>query len=453
LIDSHVLVIDDDADILVAAQLLLKRHFRQVDVERNPQRIPYWVNTGQYNVFLLDINFNRDVTSSQEGFIWLDKILDLDPNAIVVLMTAYGDVEMAVRAIKAGASDFVLKPWDNAKLLHTLQSAIVLRREGGRHIQAAPVIGHDDPAKIILGDSQAMQRVLDTVRRVAPTDANVLVLGENGTGKDLVARAIHALSGRSKAPFVPVDLGSISESLFESELFGHTKGAFTDAREDRAGRFEEAHMGTLFLDEIGNIPLPLQAKLLTILQQRQVTRVGTNKAKPIDVRLVCATNEPIYKRVEERTFRQDLLYRVNTIEVTIPPLRERAEDIPLLANHFLRLYRKQYNRDIQNISPAALQRLVQYNWPGNVRELRHAIERAVILAQGAQLEAEDFFFRQEKTGSSNATAFGETFQLDEMEKQLLRRAIQKHQGNVSDIARELGISRQAVYRRMEKYGL
>lgn len=449
---TNILIIDDDADILVAAQLLLKRHFNLVDVERNPQRIPYWVNQGKYEVFLLDMNFHRDLSNGQEGFDWLDRILDLNPNAVVVMMTAYGDVEQAVRAIKAGASDFVLKPWDNQKLLATVRSAWESKRRPGASRSPEPTPARSEGLeKSILGESPGILGVLDKIRRVAPTDANVLILGENGTGKDLVAKAIHAASERKRNAFVSVDLGALSESLFESELFGHVKGAFTDARDDRAGRFEEAHGGTLFLDEIGNIPLPLQAKLLTVLQQRQVTRVGSNKAKPVDVRLVCATNLPIYQHVEERTFRQDLLYRVNTIEITLPPLRERAEDIPLLANHFFREYRKQYNRPLQNISPPAMRQLQQYAWPGNVRELRHAIERAVILAQSNELEADDFFFRQEKT--TGTAAFSETFHLDEMEKELLRRALQKYHGNISDVARELGISRQAVYRRVEKYGL
>lgn len=445
-----VLVIDDDADVLVSAQLFLKRHFQQVDVERNPQRIPYWVNTGQYDIFLLDMNFNRDLSNGQEGFAWLEKILDLQPNAVVVLMTAYGDVELAVRAIKSGAADFVLKPWDNNKLVATIQSAFEAKRHPHRAEKASLPVADSDFG--ILGDSAAMQRILDTVRRVAPTDANVLVLGENGTGKDMIARAIHAASGRAKKPFVSVDLGALSESLFESELFGHVKGAFTDAREDRSGRFEEADSGTIFLDEIGNIPLSLQAKLLTALQHRQVIRVGSNKSRPVDVRLVCATNEPIYKRVEERSFRQDLLYRVNTIEITLPPLRERLDDIPLLAGHFFRQYCKQYNRNnLNQISPAAMKQLQQYSWPGNVRELRHAIERAVILAQGDQLQPEDFFFRQDV--QATPAAFADTFQLEEMEKQMLRRAMQKHNGNISDVARELGISRQAVYRRIDKYGI
>ncbi len=449
----NILVVDDDADVLVAAQLLLKRHFDKVDVERNPQRIPYWVNTGQYQAYLLDMNFHRDLSNGQEGFHWLDKILDLDPAAIVIMMTAYGDVEMAVRAIKAGATDFILKPWDNARLLETLRSAWTVRRQphkAGPEPQARPVKGFD-VEKMIVGDSPAMQQILDTVRRVAPTDANVLLLGENGTGKDLIARAIHQLSNRNKGPFVAVDLGSLSESLFESELFGHVKGAFTDARDDRAGRFEEARGGVLFLDEIGNLPLSLQAKLLAALQQRTITRVGSNKTIPVDIRLICATNEPVYERVAARTFRQDLLYRINTIELTLPPLRERPEDIRVLANHFFRQYRQQYQRPLVDIRPAALQQLQQYRWPGNVRELRHAIERAVILAQGEHLEASDFFFRPENPTSQ--AAFTETFQLDEMEKQLLRRAMQKYQGNVSEIARELGISRQAVYRRMEKYSM
>jgi DNA-binding NtrC family response regulator len=457
-IPVKVLVVDDDTDVLLAAKLLLKRHFRQVDVEKNPERLPFLITNGQYDLVLLDMNFSRDVSSGKEGFAWLDRILDINPRLIVVLLTAYGDVEMAVRAIKMGAADFVLKPWVNDKFLATLQSALGARAEGrglgaeglgqraeGKGSSPTPPA----PSPLLIGQSPAMRAVFDTIARVAGTEANVLILGENGTGKDLVARAIHQQSRRSAGPFVPVDLGAISENLLESELFGHVKGAFTDARDDRAGRFEEAHGGTIFLDEIGNVTLPQQARLLTVLQQRSVTRVGANKARAVDVRLVCATNSPIHERVAERQFRQDLLYRINTIELRLPPLRERPDDLPLLAEHFLKQYRQQYNRSVTGLSPALLRQMSHYAWPGNVRELQHAIERAVILCQGTVLEPADFYFG---TAALETSPVAETMQIEEVEKGLIQKAMHRHNGNITDVARELGLSRQALYRRLEKYG-
>ena len=460
---SKLLIIDDDVDVLSAAKLLLKRHYPQVDIEKNPERIPFLITNGSYDLVLLDMNFQRDNSSGREGFLWLDRILDIKPTTAVVLITAYGDVEMAVRAIKSGARDFVLKPWENDKLLATLQSALEGRKDDGNGLSKtsspaglASVSGKSQNQSNYVAVSPAMRQVFATVERVAETDANVLILGENGTGKDVVARALHQRSLRRDKPFVSVDLGALSDSLFESELFGHVKGAFTDAREDRTGRFEEAQGGTIFLDEIGNISLPQQAKLLTVLQQRVVTRLGTNKPKNIDVRLICATNSPIYQHVSDRLFRQDLLYRINTIEIHIPPLRERPEDIVPLAEHFLKQYRKQYNRKVASISPALTRQLQQYRWPGNIRELQHAIERAVILAQGNVLEPEDFYF-----GTSTPAAiptdkdlpFQENLQIEDMEKKMIQQAMQKYHGNITDIARELGLSRQALYRRLEKYGL
>ncbi|KAA9354719.1 sigma-54-dependent transcriptional regulator [Larkinella humicola] len=460
---SKLLIIDDDVDVLSAAKLLLKRHYPQVDIEKNPERIPFLITNGSYDLVLLDMNFQRDNSSGREGFLWLDRILDIKPTTAVVLITAYGDVEMAVRAIKSGARDFVLKPWENDKLLATLQSALEGRKDDSNGLSktsspagSASVGGKSQNQSGYIAVSPSMRQVFATVERVAETDANVLILGENGTGKDVVARALHQRSLRRDKPFVSVDLGALSDSLFESELFGHVKGAFTDAREDRTGRFEEAQGGTIFLDEIGNISLPQQAKLLTVLQQRVVTRLGTNKPKNIDVRLICATNSPIYQHVSDRSFRQDLLYRINTIEIHIPPLRERPEDIVPLAEHFLKQYRKQYNRKVASISPALTRQLQQYRWPGNIRELQHAIERAVILAQGNVLEPEDFYF-----GTSTPAAiptdkdlpFQENLQIEDMEKKMIQQAMQKYHGNITDIARELGLSRQALYRRLEKYGL
>lgn len=460
--DAKLLLVDDDPDVLLAARLLLKRHVASVDIEKNPEKLPFLLNNNRYDAIVLDMNFQRDVSSGREGFAWLDRILDIDPKARVVLFTAYGDVEMAVRAIKAGAVDFVLKPWQNDKFLETIRGAI---HKGGGNQQADDTGKADSPvspAKKVTKQTNiigsAMRPVLDTVEQVAPTDANVLILGENGTGKDLVARAIHDQSLRRDKPFVSVDVGALTESLFESEVFGHVKGAFTDARDDRAGRFEEANGGTIFLDEIGNLSPAQQARLLTVLQQRQVTRVGSNKARPIDVRLICATNADLNERVAERAFRQDLLYRINTIELHLPALRERPSDIGPLAEHFLKKYAKQYNRSISGLSPALLAEMKQYRWPGNVRELQHAVERAVILArpevagaaQGTLLEPTNFIF---KNGSASVSPVNETLQLEDMERQLIQQAMQKHRGSITDVARELGLSRQALYRRLEKFGL
>ena len=453
--DAKLLLVDDDPDVLLAARLLLKRHVATVDIEKNPEKLPFLLNNNRYDAIVLDMNFQRDVSSGREGFAWLDRILDIDPTARVVLFTAYGDVEMAVRAIKAGAADFVLKPWQNDKFLETIRGAV--RKAGENPPPAEPgkqtsPNGGSKTAKQTTIIGQAMRPILDTVERVAPTDANVLILGENGTGKDLVARAIHEQSSRHAGPFVSVDVGALTESLFESELFGHVKGAFTDARDDRAGRFEEANGGTIFLDEIGNLTPNQQAKLLTVLQQRQVTRVGSNKARSVDVRLICATNADLTERAASPTgFRQDLLYRINTIELTLPSLRERPTDIGPLAEYFAKKYAKQYNRPVAAISPALLIEMKQYRWPGNVRELQHAIERAVILGQGKTLEPTDFVFR--KDASATTSPVNETLQLEEMERQLIQQTMQKYRGSITDVARELGLSRQALYRRLEKFGL
>jgi DNA-binding NtrC family response regulator len=465
--EAKLLIVDDDPDVLLAARLLLKRHVGSVDIEKNPEKLPFLLNNNQYDAIVLDMNFQRDVSSGREGFAWLDRILDINPQARVVLFTAYGDVEMAVRAMKAGAADFVLKPWQNDKFVETIRGAIKKserlkglsdrgdegngadqRNSSDKSRKAGSQSLHYSITHSLIG--AALQPILDTISRVAPTDANVLILGENGTGKDLVARAVHEQSNRKDKPFVSVDVGALSESLFESELFGHVKGAFTDAREDRAGRFEEANGGTIFLDEIGNLSLSQQARLLTVLQQRQVTRIGSNKAKAIDVRLICATNVDLNERVADRSFRQDLLYRINTIELHLPPLRNRPTDIAPLAEHFLKKYAKQYSRPVTALSAALLAEMKQYRWPGNVRELQHAIERAVILTPNKTLEPADFVFRKD---TSSTSPVNETLQLEDMERQLIQQAMQKHRGSITDVARELGLSRQALYRRLEKFGL
>jgi|TARA_Y100000114_G_C11763226_1_gene331172 DNA-binding NtrC family response regulator len=453
---GKILIIDDDEDVLIAAKLLLKKHAKEVIIEKNPKKIPFLMNNGTYDVILLDMNFSKDITSGKEGFYWLEQILEADPKAVVILITAFGDVEMAVRALKEGATDFVLKPWQNEKLLATLSSAIKLKQsyKEVEKLKSAKKQLEDDiskPFKDIIGDSPAMKNVFSIIDKVAGTDANVLILGENGTGKELVARALHQRSLRKDNVFVGVDMGAITETLFESELFGHKKGAFTDAKEDRAGRFEVASGGSLFLDEIGNLSMPLQSKLLTVLQSRQVTRIGTNKPIDIDIRLICATNMPVYDMVAENTFRQDLLYRINTVEIHLPPLRERQDDINLLADHFVKVYCEKYRKPPKKIAPSTYKKLSKYSWPGNIRELQHAIERAIIMSEGNVLMPDDFFFLVQKADSQTESV--DNLNLDEVEKNVILKAINKHSGNISKAAKELGLTRASLYRRLEKHGL
>jgi len=456
---GKILIVDDNEDLLKAAKIFLKRHFAQVDVEKNPEAIPALMAHDDYDVILLDMNFTKDVSSGSEGYYWLQKILDIDASAVVVLITAYGDVQMAVRAIKAGAIDFVLKPWENEKLLATLLSSMKLR-ESRDEVETLKVKNQEinqalnEKFSDIIGQSRAMQKIFQTVERVAQTDANVLILGENGTGKELIARAIHRNSPRKNESFVSVDLGSVTETLFESELFGHKKGAFTDAKEDRVGRFELANNGTLFLDEIGNLSMPLQAKLLTVLQNRKVSRVGANKEMPVNIRLICATNMPLYEMVKENKFRQDLLYRINTIEVEIPSLRDRPEDIPLLAHYFLKNYSDKYNKNISKISDGAIARMNKHAWPGNIRELQHAVERAVIMSSASVLQPEDFNLNVTTNTKENETAMNlDAFNLEEVEKLLIRKVLKKYNGNITQAAAELGLTRSSLYRRLEKHGL
>jgi len=455
---GRILIVDDNEDLLSAARIFLKRHFAQIDVEKNPESLPDLIQNEKYDVILLDMNFTKDVSSGKEGFHWLDKILTINSSAVVVLITAYGDEQTAVKAIKSGATDFVLKPWENEKLLATISSAMQLSQS------KQEVVALKDRQKIIsaelnnqfhdlIGESAAMLDVYKTIKRVAVTDANVLILGENGTGKELVARAIHAQSNRCNEAFINVDLGSITETLFESELFGHAKGSFTDAKEDRIGRFEAASKGTIFLDEIGNLSTPLQAKLLSILQRRQIIRVGTNKPIDVDVRLVCATNMQIYDMVMKNTFRQDLVYRINTIEINIPPLRERIDDIPLLSVHFLKLYCNKYKKTIHKISDAALSRMAVYSWPGNIRELQHTLERAVIMSNSSVLQPEDFNFNISPSDSEHDNIIIEQYNLDEVEKILIRKVLKKYNGNITQAANELGLTRSSLYRRLEKYAI
>ena len=453
---GRILVVDDNEDLLLAARLLLKQHFALVHTEKNPLRIPTLLQNENYDVILLDMNFTVDSTSGAEGFMWLERIMRIDPSAIVVLITAYGDVETAVRAIKAGATDFVLKPWQNEKLLATINTAVNLRisrieidRLRSRQKQISDDI--DQKFHDMIGTSPAIVGVFKTITKVAATDANVLILGENGTGKELVARALHRQSPRNKDVFISVDMGAVAETLFESELFGHVKGAFTDAREDRAGRFELASGGTLFLDEVTNLSLSMQAKLLSVLETRKVIRLGSNTPLDIDIRLICATNMPVYDMVSKNEFRQDLLYRMNTVEILLPRLRDRGEDILLLAEHFLKRYAKKYKKTVVGIGPAAINKLQRYHWPGNIRELRHTIERAIILTESSQLKPSDFLFPEVEVKSEGLVF--DNYNLEEVEKTVIRKALKKHEGNISRTSKELGLTRTSLYRRMEKYGL
>lgn len=453
---GKILAVDDNEDILFALKLLLKQHVELIDTSPNPNTIPDFMKKEQYDVILLDMNFTKDAISGQEGFNWLDKVLELDPEAVVVFITAYGDAEKAVRSIKAGATDFVLKPWQNEKLLATISASIKLRRSrieniGLKSKQTALSAVLDQPFHDFIGNSPQMRAVYSTIQKVAKTDANVLVLGENGTGKELVARALHRNSLRNDDIFVSVDLGSITETLFESELFGHEKGAFTDAKNMKQGRFEVASKGTIFLDEIGNLTLPLQAKILTVLERREVIRVGAVKPIPIDVRLICATNTDIHENVAQNKFRQDLLYRINTVEIHLPPLRERDGDVALLSGHFVKQYAKKYNKALKGISSAALKKLNSYPWPGNVRELQHAIERAVILGESDYLEPDDFMLTVQ--GKHTEEMGFDSFNLEDIEKQVIVKVLKQHQGNISLAAKDLGLTRTSLYRRMEKYDL
>lgn len=453
---GKILIVDDDEDVLKAARFFLKKHIELIHTEKDPENIPALLDNNSYDVILLDMNFTRDVTSGQEGLHWLSRITAIDPEAIVVMITAFGDVNLAVAAIKQGATDFVLKPWQNEKLLATIFAAGSLRKArlevaNLRSRQEQLSADMNQPFSEFIGSSLAMQKVYDTILKVAETDANVLILGENGTGKELVARSLHRHSTRSKQVFISVDMGAVSESLFESELFGHAKGAFTDAVADRAGRFEIASGGTLFLDEIGNLPLQMQSKILRAIETKQIARLGSSKAVPVDIRLICATNMDVFDMTGKGGFRQDLLYRINTVEIHLPPLRERGEDLRLLSEHFLRNYCKKYRKEPKGLSPAAMNKLAKYHWPGNVRELQHCIERAVILSESRTLQPEDFLF-------AAALAEGEgivfdSYNLGLVEKIVIRRAIDKHKGNISHAADELGLTRASLYRRMEKYGI
>ena len=445
--DTSILIIDDDADVLHSAQLLLRQHYARVDVEQDPTVINQVVSKQPYEVVLLDMNFRRGEHDGREGLYWLERILTINPRIQVILITAYGDVELAVEAMRQGAAHFLLKPWKNQQLLEVIDTALARRPQP---TASPPRASEASSARPMIGESPAMRSVYDLIAKVAPTEANVLILGENGTGKELVAQALHQQSARRAGPFVRVDLGAVAPSLLESELFGHVRGAFTDAHHDRSGPFEQARGGTLFLDEIGNLPLAQQAKLLSVLQSRSVRRVGGNEDIPLDVRLLCATNRRLHETEGANGFREDLLYRINTVEIRLPPLRERVGDIPLLADHFLQHYARKYRKPIPALSPKAQQQLERHSWPGNVRELQHAIERAVILNEAPTLSAEAFNV-DASLAAPPATNPAQT--LDENERNFIRQALQRHQGNITQTARALGITRTALYRRLDKYGL
>ncbi|WP_299768930.1 sigma-54 dependent transcriptional regulator [uncultured Pseudoteredinibacter sp.] len=469
--DHKILVIDDDQDILLAAKLLLKRHYAGVDICNRPEQLPKLMAANQYDAILLDMNFSPGESSGEEGLHWLQQIIAIDPDAVVVLITAHSAIELAVEAMKYGATDFIAKPWQNEKILATLSAAIKLRHSR----QEANLLRQSNEGLIeasqahseMIGESDHMKLVKSMIKRAAPTDANVLILGENGTGKELVARDLHQQSLRHDKPFVAVDLGAVSENLFESELFGHAKGAFTGADKSRVGRLLAANGGTLFLDEIGNIPLHLQAKLLTVLEQRTVTPLGSNKSQSLDIRLVAATNVHREQLADERLFRQDLLYRLNTVEIKLPALRERASDITLIAQHYLQNYKRKYQKPELTFSKEALSAISAYDWPGNVRALRHAVERAVILSDGPYIETADMQIttgsaplkEHERADVSNDAQLDtealslKDLDLEKAERELVTTALNRHSFNISQAAKALGITRASLYRRMEKYDL
>jgi two-component system, NtrC family, response regulator HydG len=446
---ATILIVDDDPDVLTAVKLLLKTEASEVITEKNPENLNWLLQKNQVDLVLLDMNFNSAINTGNEGLYWLRKIKEWKPNVCVIMITAYGDIDLAVRSLKEGANDFVVKPWHNEKLISTI-GELLDKKEGVKPIKSSVKNASGDTH--ILGESEVMQDIFYKVNKIAPTDANILLLGENGTGKDLMAKAIHERSLRADKPFVKVDVGALTDTLFESELFGHKKGAYTDAREDRQGRFEDANGGTLFLDEIGNITLQQQAKLLTVLQNRQVTRLGTNKPMDIDIRLICATNLPLSELANESRFRKDLVYRINTVEINMPPLRKRNEDIVVLARHFAKLYATKYLKSAMDFDAAAIQKLKAYNFPGNVRELQYTIERAVIMAEDSTLHPDDLIFSILET-QPDVVVDDDNVPLSMLEKNAILRVIEKHNGNITRAAKELGLTRTALYRRLSKYDI
>jgi DNA-binding NtrC family response regulator len=451
MIDAKILVVDDNRSVLSALEILLQFEFGSVRTLFNPNQLSSLPNLSEIDIVLLDMNFSAGVNSGNEGLFWLKEIKKKSPGTSVIMMTAYGAVDLAVKALKSGATDFVLKPWNNEKLLATVKSAHMLQKSQkeihslkAKESNLKQLINQD--RNFIIGNSKALNKILKLTQKVARTDVNVLITGENGTGKELIARELHRKSGRQQEVFIAVDMGSIAESLFESELFGHLKGAFTDAREDRAGKFEAAHKGTLFLDEIGNLSLQTQAKLLSAIQNKSVVRVGSNKPIPVDIRLICATNSNLPQMVAEGLFREDLLYRINTIQVEVPPLRHRGNDILILADFYLKRYTQKYGKPGLRMNQAAEDKLIAYHWPGNVRELQHTMERAVILAEDRILKPSAFLLNSQ----GNETLMQGPETLEEMERMMIEKALQRHNGNHSAAAEQLGISRQTLYNKLKK---
>ena len=445
---ANILIIDDDKDVLTAVRLLLKSEVKNIVTETNPENLRRLISENSFDILMLDMNFNRSINSGNEGLYWLRQIKSWNDKIAVIMITAYADIDLAVKCLKEGASDFLVKPWHNESLLQTLKE--VLEKE--KSPQKKQILKDKQTTTDIIGKSEIMQNLFRKLEKIAPTDANVLILGENGTGKDLIAQAIYNLSLRKDKPFVKVDVGALTESLFESELFGHKKGAFTDAKEDRIGMIEAANGGTLFLDEIGNISLQQQAKLLSVLQNRQVIRLGKNNPIPVDIRLISATNVPFTELANEQRFRKDLIYRINTVEITVPPLRDRGNDIILLAIHFLRIYEKKYLKSQLRFSDSAQIKLMAYSYPGNVRELQYAIERAIIMSESDILKAEDIVFSPiEQKPLANYQA--PTHNLEDLERNTILQVIEKHNGNISRAAKELGLTRPTLYRRLNKYDI
>lgn len=452
--EATILIVDDDSDILFSVRISLKKYFSEIITTNNPKKISNHLTEKTIDVILLDMNYRIGFEDGKEGLYWLKHIKEISPETTVILMTAFGSVNLAVDAIKKGATDFILKPWNTEKLYGIVNSGVELARSKRKNTQLETVLKLNDKdfqnqTEHIIGKSDVMQSAVSLAQKVAPTDANILILGENGTGKYVFAKEIHLQSERKNHPFIHVDLGSLNENLFESELFGYTKGAFTDAHKDTIGRFELAKGGTIFLDEIGNLPLHLQAKLLTVVQNRKITRLGEGKERNIDVRIICATNANIHKMVEEQIFRQDLLFRINTIELNLPPLRDRIGDIDLLANHFLKKLNQKYRKNIDGFSKEALIGLKNYHWPGNIREIEHIVERAVIITDNTEIQPEDLHFSSKKIEVS----LTDNLNLEDTEKLLIEQALKKHQGNISRAAKDLGLTRAALYRRIEKHQL
>ena len=448
---ASILIIDDDLDVLTAVRLLLKTQAAQVVTEKSPENLRSLLAKQNFDLILLDMNFNSSINTGNEGLFWLKKIREFGSEAAVIMITAYGDIDLAIRSLKEGAADFVVKPWHNEKLITTVREALK-KNESRKSNAGLPQSRESIIGSELIGDSQIMWDIFYKIDKIAPTDANILIMGENGTGKDLIAKAIHEKSLRADKPFVKVDVGALTESLFESELFGHKKGAFTDAREDRVGRFEAANGGTLFLDEIGNISLHQQAKLLSVLQNRQITKLGTNQVVPVDIRLICATNLPLSELANENRFRKDLIYRINTVEIVVPPLRKRVEDVILLAEHFAKIYSNKYMKPSNGFDVKAKEKLKGYHFPGNVRELQYTIERAVIMGEGSVLQATDLIFSPIES-SRDQPDETQDLKLSTIEKNTILRVIEKHSGNISKAAKELGLTRTALYRRLSKYDI